>query len=98
MEYKTIVDQNKINRREKISNVVSLAGMLLTVGCAGYSIIRPDLLNGLLIGIVAGECISMAGIYYANRWFKKPRPEVSLDQALKGLSENHRIYHYPAFP
>jgi hypothetical protein len=40
----------------------------------------------------------MTGIYFANRWVKKPRPEVSLDVALKSLSGAHRLYHYPTLP
>ncbi|MDR3577363.1 MAG: nuclease-related domain-containing protein [Anaerolineaceae bacterium] len=95
---KTIIDQVKITKRAKISNIASLGGMLLMVGCAGYSIFRPDLSKILIVGIVVGAGISMVGIYFANRWVKKPRPEASLDGALKNLSEGYRIYHYPAFP
>jgi hypothetical protein len=38
--------------------------------------------------------MSVAGIYSANRWVKKPRPEDTLDHALKGLGNNCRLYHY----
>ena len=95
---KTIIDQVKIKRRAQLSNIASVGGLLLMMGSAGYSIFRPDLSNVLIISILVGVGISMVGIYFANRWVKKPRPEASLDQALKTLSENHRIYHYSAFP
>jgi hypothetical protein len=63
----------------------------------GFSILRPDLVTFENIGILAGIGISMVGIYFANRWVMKPRPEDSLDQVLKTLSESHRLYNYPAF-
>ena len=36
----------------------------------------------------------MAGIYLANRWVRKPRPEDSLAEALKTLGEGYNLYHY----
>jgi hypothetical protein len=36
----------------------------------------------------------MFGIYFANRWVRKPRPEDSLDKALKAFDDNYHIYHY----
>jgi hypothetical protein len=50
-------------------------------------------LSNLLMA--AGLVSSMLGIFYANRWVKKPRPEDSLRKALKGLSDANRLYHYP---
>ena len=44
--------------------------------------------------MVLGFAISTIGIYFANRWVRKPRPEDTLALALKGLGEPHRIYHY----
>jgi hypothetical protein len=95
---KTIIDPVKIKRRAVFSNIASTGGLVLMLVSAGYSIFRPDLENYLIIGILVGIGISMIGIYFANRWVKKPRPEDSLDKVLKTLSESHRIYHYPAFP
>ena len=40
----------------------------------------------------------MVGIYFANRWVRKPRPEESLDKALKSFDDHYRIYHYPYRP
>ena len=36
----------------------------------------------------------MFGIYFANRWVRRPRPEDSLDKALKAFDDNYHIFHY----
>ncbi len=95
---KTIIDQNKIKQRAVFSNIASVGGLLLMMICAGLSLFKPELVTYANIGILVGIGISMVGIYFANRWVKKPRPEDSLDKALRTLSEGNRIYHYPAFP
>lgn len=38
----------------------------------------------------------MVGIYQANRWIRRPRPEESLGKALKSLDDGYQLYHYPA--
>jgi hypothetical protein len=48
-----------------------------------------------LICILGGLVIAMAGIYQANRWVRKPRPEDQLSRALKGLDDKYVLYHYP---
>jgi hypothetical protein len=40
----------------------------------------------------------MVGIYFANRWVRKPRPEESLAKAFKSFDETYRLYHYPSLP
>jgi hypothetical protein len=44
--------------------------------------------------LFVGFAVAATGIYFANRWVRKPRPEEILDQALKGLDDRHRLYHY----
>lgn len=95
---KSIIDQQKIARRASLSNIASIGGLfallvsvLIPLFWPGYMLVA----NLLLFG---GLGISMVGIYFANRWVKKPRPEASLDAALKSLSNAHRLYHYPRLP
>ena len=40
----------------------------------------------------------MVGIYFANRWVRKPRPEDQLNKALKSLNDSFHLYHYPVLP
>jgi hypothetical protein len=48
--------------------------------------------------MVLGLGTAMVGIYFANRWVRKPRPEEMLDKALKSLADSYHLYHYPPFP
>jgi hypothetical protein len=34
------------------------------------------------------------GIYFQNRWGRSPRPDETLNRALKGLDSKYSIYHY----
>jgi hypothetical protein len=48
--------------------------------------------------MLAGMGVAMVGIYFANRWVRKPRPEESFVKALKSLDNQYRLYHYPSLP
>jgi hypothetical protein len=95
---KTIIDRKKVSRRAWIANVASLGGMFILLWSIVMPLFRPQ--AGILatLTMVLGVGIAMVGIYFANRWIRKPRPEDSLDQALKGLSDSYRLYHYPSLP
>lgn len=95
---KSIIDRNAVKTRATLSNVASLGGLLLLLGSVALSLYRPALATLTTILMLAGAGISMVGIYYANRWVKKPRPEDSLDAALKGYGDSYRLYHYPKLP
>jgi hypothetical protein len=89
-----IIDREKMRRRATASHVASLTGMgMMLVGVAlpylwsGGFRLTPFLL-------VIGFAVATTGIHFANRWVRKPRPEEVLDQALKGLDDRHRLYHY----
>ena len=40
----------------------------------------------------------MSGIYFANRWVRKPRPEDSLAEALRTLGDGYNLYNYTCLP
>jgi hypothetical protein len=58
----------------------------------------PTWVNFSSILFVVGLGAAMIGIYFANRWVRKPRPEESLDKALKSFDDRYHIYHYPSLP
>lgn len=91
---KVIIDRDKIQRRARLSHVASLGGMLVLLGSVAISLWQPGwtLLTGIML--FTGGATSIAGIYFANRWVKRPRPEDVLNEALKGLDDRHRLYHY----
>src|SRR3972149_3666416 len=91
---KVIIDRDRLRRRAAASHVASLGGILLILASVGLSMWRPQLTTLTAVLLFAGFATSTIGIYYANRWVKKPRPEEILDRALKGLDNRHRLYHY----
>ena len=95
---KSIINQPKITRRATLANIASVGGLLALLASVVVPLFRPGYLTFAYILMIAGLGVAMTGIYYANRWVKRPRPETSLDAALKSLSGAHRLYHYPSLP
>jgi hypothetical protein len=91
---KAFIDRQKVRRRASIAHTASLGGLLVLLGSVGLTLLRPDLGTLTTATLFAGFAISAIGIYLANRYVKKPRPEEVLDKALKPLSDQHRLYHY----
>ncbi len=95
---KILINRPQIRRRQRLSNAASLGGLAILLASVVLPLANPGLSIYATILMVVGLALAMIGIYFANRWVKKPRPEDALDQALKGLSDLHRLYHYPRLP
>jgi len=93
---KSLIDTRRVARRARLSNIASVTGLLALLASVLVPLFWPGYMAFAYGLMVAGLGVSMMGIYFANRWVKKPRPEVSLDAALKSLSGAHRLYHYPS--
>lgn len=95
---KVYIDKKKIGKRAELSNLGSIGGLILLLASVLLPLFLPKAANLSFVLMVAGLGTAMVGIYYANRWVRKPRPEDLLDKALKGLADSYHLYHYPAFP
>jgi hypothetical protein len=95
---KIYIDRPKVNARATLANVMSVGGLLLLLASVVAPLFLPSLAGISLLLLAAGGIIAMVGIYYSNRWIRKPRPEDSLDKALKAFDDNYRLYHYPKLP
>src|SRR5512137_2424318 len=91
---KVIIDRERLRRRATASHVASLGGLAIILGAVVLSMSRPQWATLTTVLVFLGFVISSVGIYFANRWVKKPRPEDTLTLALKGLADPCRIYHY----
>lgn len=91
---KIIADQLALRRRARLSHAASLGGLLILLASVALSMWKPELSTLSTVILFVGGATSMLGIYFANRWVKRPRPEDILNEALKGLSDQHRLYHY----
>ncbi len=88
-------DEKKIERMRKISQYVSLLGIAVLFG--GLLILFTGNENALalqLLALAAGWAISQVGIFLGHRYSRKPRPDQVLDDALKHVARDGRLYHY----
>jgi hypothetical protein len=95
---KTYIDLHKVKRRSLISNLTSVGGLMLLLGGVIVPLFLPALHQEAQVLMVVGMGVAMVGIYLANRWVRKPRPEESLDSALKSLNNSYHLFHYPSLP
>ncbi|MFZ5911374.1 MAG: nuclease-related domain-containing protein [Chloroflexota bacterium] len=93
---KIFINQPKINARARLSNLASIGGLILLLASVVIPVLQPAWANVAYAFMIAGMGVAMVGIYFANRWVRKPRPEESLAKALKSFDDKYCLYHYPA--
>lgn len=94
---KVVANRARLANRAQIANFLSISGLVALLAGVVLPLIFPSLGQVIpLIVIVGGIAVSMTGIYQANRWVRKPRPEERLNKALKGLDDLYVLYHYPS--
>lgn len=91
---KIITNPKLIARNAKIGLWGQMIGLLLLLGASILSFQSITLLGLSLVLFAFGLVISQIGIYFGNRWSRRPRPDEHLDKSLKGLERNYTIYHY----
>lgn len=95
---KIYINRSKINKRARLSNIASVGGLILLLASVVLPLFLPSWASAASILMFAGMGVAMVGIYFANRWVRKPRPEESLAKALKSFDNKHCLYHYPMLP
>lgn len=89
-----ISNESLIKRNARIGQITSILGLLILAGGMFISFRRQDLFYLSMISLVAGFALSQVGIYFGNRWGRRPRPDELLNTALKGLDGRYNLYHY----
>jgi hypothetical protein len=89
-----VTNEPLIKRNARIGQIASIGGLgILVVGMI-ISFTRADLFIWSLLALLLGFTLSQVGIYFGNRWGRRPRPDEHLDAALKGLDQNYTLYHF----
>lgn len=83
-----------IRRNARIAQVAMVAGLLILVGGMVISFRSTEQFGLSLAALLLGFTLSQIGIYFGNRWGRRPRPDEMLNQALKGLDGRYALYHY----
>lgn len=91
---KIYTNDKLVRRNSRIGQIALLTGLLVLGGGLVLNFRGPDMINYSLIAFLAGFLISQVGLYFANRWGRRPRPDEHLNTALKGLDGRYTLYHY----
>jgi hypothetical protein len=83
-----------IRRNARIAQISMVTGLLVLVGGMVLSFRSPEQFGLSLAALLLGFVLSQIGIYFGNRWGRRPRPDEILNQALKGLDGRYYLYHY----
>jgi hypothetical protein len=88
------INEPLIRRNTTIAKIAVLAGLLVLAGGMYISFRMPEQFSLSFAALLLGFGLSQVGIYYSNRWGRRPRPYELLNQALKGLDGRYTLYHY----
>ena len=91
---KIIKNEKMIKRNARIAQFTMLAGLAVLAGGMYYSFRYPEQVAVSLGALMLGFLFSQIGIFFMNRWGRRPRPDEQIDQALKGLDKKYTLYHY----
>jgi hypothetical protein len=94
----SIANRPKLKSNATFSNVLSLGGFATLLASVVLPYIKAGFIQSAMGLMLGGFVLSVIGIYLANRWARKPRPETSLESALKKFPDSYRLYHYSSLP
>jgi len=89
-----ITNDRLVRRNARIGQITSIGGLLVLASGMVISFTRPELFSLSMAALLGGFTLSQVGIYFGNRWGRRPRPDELLNQALKGLDGRYSLYHY----
>jgi hypothetical protein len=91
---KVITNEKLIKRNGRLGQVATFGGLLVLVGGMFISFRYPNFAGFAWVALLVGFAMSQIGLYFGNRWGRRPRPDEHIDQGLKGLNDQYSIYHY----
>ena len=91
---KVFTNDRLIKRNGRIGQIATIIGLLVLVAGMYVSFRYPNLAGFAWIALLVGFALSQVGLYFGNRWGRRPRPDELIDQGLKGLNDQYSIYHF----
>ena len=91
---KIVRNEKLISRNSQIGKITTILSLAVLGGGMYLTFTRPELGNYALTALLVGFLLSQVGIYYSNRWGRRPRPDEIIDTALKGFGDAYHLYHY----
>src|SRR4030066_418649 len=91
---KVLTNDKLIKRNARLGQIATISGLLVLVGGMFISFRYPSFASFAWVALLVGFALSQIGLYFGNRWGRRPRPDELIDQGLKGLNDQYSIYHY----
>jgi len=91
---KIIRNDKLVTRNAQIGKITTILSLTVLGGGMYLTFTRPELGNWAISALLIGFVLSQVGIYFSNRWGRRPRPDEIIDGALKGYGDNYHLYHY----
>ena len=91
---KILTNEKSIRRNARIGQYTSLASLVILAGGMYVSFVYPTQVNISFIALLVGFLLSQVGIFFGNRWGRRPRVDERLTAALKGLTKDYTFYHF----
>jgi hypothetical protein len=92
-----LTHEKAIRRNAKIGQYTSLAALIILAGGMYVSFVYKDQSQMTYISFVSllvGFVLSQVGIYFGNRWGRRPRVDERIAAALKGLTKDYTLYNF----
>jgi hypothetical protein len=89
-----ITNDRLVRRNARIGQISSLVALAILAGGMVLSFTKPEYFNLSMLALLVGFVLSQIGIYFGNRWGRRPRPDEQINQALKGLDGRYTLYNY----
>jgi hypothetical protein len=83
-----------IKRNARIGQLTMFVALVVLAGGMFVSFQYPEQANWSFLALLVGFVLAQVGIYYSNRYSRKPRPDELIDQALKGMDKKYALYHF----
>lgn len=88
-------DEARIARMKTFAKYASGVGFLILIVGLVLGFINPEEYLWLqVLALPLGWLLSQVGLYLAHRYLREPRPDEVLDDALRKVARNDRMYHY----
>jgi hypothetical protein len=87
-------NETLIKRNARIAQISMLSGLAVLGAGMFLSFRNPEQFSLSLGALLLGFILSQIGIFYSNRWGRRPRQDELIDLALKGLDKKFSLYHY----
>lgn len=93
---KVLSNEKVIKRNTQIGKYASIAALLILAGGMVVSFTMQEQVYIAFGALMVGFILSQFGIYFGNRFGRRPRTDERITAALKGLTKDYTLYHYLA--